>query len=94
MSLLLQTIRLRFGTPREIKPIGPQMDTALVTRNIMARSSHALLIAVISISPSLCLVSVLADFKAAKMPTAKSDKENSTSKVVTPSNLKLAAPHR
>ena len=37
MSTLLHTRRLRFGTPREMNPIGPQMLTALVTRHIIAR---------------------------------------------------------
>ena len=87
-------MRLRLGTPSEIKPIGPQIDTALVTRNMIASSKRALCIFESSISPSLCLVNDLAARIATVSPTAKSPKEKSTSNVVTPSRLKLAAPHR
>ena len=90
--MLLQRIRLRFGTPREMKPIGPQIDTALVTRNIIARRRSALYRLLNSISSFMCLVRALAVHKAAVSPMANSTNEKIMSDVVTPSRLKLAAP--
>ena len=47
-----------------------------------------------SISPFMCLVRSLDVQSAAAKPIAKSTRENIMSPVVTPSRLKLAAPHR
>ena len=87
-------MRLRFGTPRDMKPIGPQIDTELVTRNMMARSISAFFMFESSVSPLKCRVSERDDRIATSSPIAKSISENIMSNVVTPSRLKFAAPHR
>ena len=94
MSVLLQMTRLRFGTPREMNPIVPQMLTAEVTRNMIIIRLTALRQAGSSISPLKCRVRSRCVRRAVASPIPNSTSEKRMSPVVTPSSLKLAAPQR
>jgi hypothetical protein len=77
-----------------MNPMGPHIDTELVTRNIIARSRRAFLRFDSSISPLKWPVNALDDHIAAAIPIAKRLNEKMMSHDVTPSSLKLAAPQR
>ena len=79
MSLLREIARLRLGTPSDTKPMGPQMLTTEVTRNIIISRLTALRRFDSSISPRKWAVSDLCCSSAAANPAATSASEKTMS---------------